>query len=64
MGRLTTAEAAKRLGIPVQTLRLMLQAGKYPFGSAVKSRQWIYVIDENRLEIYLQGKDMSKGVSA
>ena len=52
-------EAAKRLGMSTQTLRLALQQGKFDFGVAVKTSEnrFAYYINPTRLEIYLQGAD-------
>lgn len=52
------SEAAKRLGMNTQTLRLALQQGLVPFGIAVKTSEnrYTYKIFENRLEKYLEGK--------
>ena len=41
-------EAAKKMGINPQTLRLGLQRRLFPFGEAIK-------ISENRVEQYLDG---------
>lgn len=50
-------EAAKRLGMSTQTLRLALQQGLFPFGVAVRTSQkrYTYKIFETRLEKYLEG---------
>lgn len=53
-------EAAQLLGMSDQTLRLFLQNGKFPFGSANKNGdRWCYSINRKRLEIYLEGRDMA-----
>jgi DNA-binding transcriptional MerR regulator len=51
-------EAAKRVGMNTQTLRLSLQQGLLPFGIAVKTseKRYTYKIFEDRLEKYLEGK--------
>lgn len=51
------SEAAKKLGMGTQTLRLALQQGKFDFGTAVKTTEnrWTYYICETRLEKYLKG---------
>lgn len=53
------SEAAKRLQMNPQTLRLALQQGLFPFGVAVKTsnNRYTYKIFTNRLEKYLEGSD-------
>lgn len=50
-------EAAKKLGMNTQTLRLALQQRLFPFGVAVKTSEnrYTYYINEKRLEKYLEG---------
>lgn len=50
-------EAAKKLGMSTQTLRLALQQGLFPFGVAVKTspNRYTYKIFPQRLEKYLEG---------
>ena len=50
-------EAAKRLEMNPQTLRLALQQRLFPFGVAVKTSEnrYTYKIFETRLERYLDG---------
>lgn len=52
------SEAAKKLGMNVQTLRLALQQGLFDFGTAVKTseKRFTYYICEKRLERYLNGQ--------
>lgn len=54
---MTIIEAAKRLEINPQTLRLALQQRLFPFGVAVKTSEnrYTYKIFETRLERYLDG---------
>lgn len=49
------SEAASKLGMNTQTLRLALQQQLFPFGVAVKTSEnrYTYYINENRLEKYL-----------
>ena len=54
---MTIKEAAERLDIPQQLLRLCLQEGRFPFGAAVKRRRWSYYINRARLVTWLEGKD-------
>ena len=54
MKRLTVADAAKRMGVSQQFVRIGLQRGILPFGYAVKmSDRYTYHISENKLEDYL-----------
>ena len=50
-------EAAKKLEMNPQTLRLALQQGLFPFGVAVKTSEnrYTYKIFTKRLELYLEG---------
>ena len=56
--RIKTQEAAELLGLPVQTLRVFLQLGKFKeFAEAIKignSKHWTYYINRARLENYLK----------
>lgn len=51
------SEAAKKLGMNTQTLRLALQQGLFDFGTAVKTseKRFTYFICETRLERYING---------
>lgn len=51
-------QAAKKLGMNTQTLRLALQQGLFPFGVAVKTSEnrYTYYINPVRLEQYLEGR--------
>lgn len=64
--RVPVLEASKQLGIKnPQHLRLGLQQGKYPFGTAVlmPSGRWSYYINSKRLEVYRSGEDMVMALS-
>lgn len=52
------SDAAKKLGMNTQTLRLALQQGLFPFGVAVHTSEnrFTYYINETRLEKYLDGE--------
>ena len=52
-------EAAKKLGMNAQTLRLALQQRLFPFGVAVKTSEnrYTYYISPTRLEKYIGGVD-------
>ena len=54
------SEAAKKMGMNTQTLRLALQQGLFNFGTAVKTSEnrWTYYINPTRLEKYLEGSDL------
>ena len=65
------SEAAKKLGMNTNTLRLALQQDLFPeFGkailttkaekSSVGKQRYTYVIFPNKLEQYLKGKDYEK----
>jgi len=56
------SEAAKKLGMNTQTLRLALQQGCFDFGTAVKTseKRFTYFICDTRLEKYLEGADYEK----
>ena len=54
--RIKTEKAAQLLGLPVQTLRVFIQHGKFPeFATAIKkegSKHWIYYINGTKLYEY------------
>lgn len=58
MKKFTVAEAAKRMGVSPQFVRIGLQQGRLPFGTAVKmSTRWTYYINEEKfLEYVSKGK--------
>ena len=58
---LLVSEAAKKLGMNTQTLRLALQQNKFPFGVAVKTSEhrFTYYINEEQLKRYLEGGNIS-----
>lgn len=73
--KMRVEEAAKKLGMSTQTLRLALQQEKMPFGTAILTTsasdskvgkdRFTYYINEKKLEKYLEGSDyeaVSKGV--
>ena len=54
MKRVTVAEAAKRLGVSQQFIRIGLQRKILPFGVGVKmSDRWTYHISEKLLNEYI-----------
>lgn len=54
------SEAAKKMGMSTQTLRLALQQKLFPFGEAIKTseKRYTYFISRERLEKYLKGDDL------
>ena len=60
-GRISVDEAARRMGVTPQFLRLGLRAGKFPFGTAVKMEgRWSYCINRTRFEKWMTGEDMGR----
>ena len=56
MNRVTVSEAAKILGVSAQFIRIGLQRGRLPIGSAVRmSSKWTYHISPERLRKYIEG---------
>lgn len=54
MAKITIKEVAEMLGISPQSVRLGLQRGELPFGSAIKtSDRFTYVIYEKKLKEFL-----------
>ena len=67
MERITVKQAAEILNVTPQFVRIGIQRGWLPIGSAVKlpkSTQWTYLIPRERLETYLRGNDIVNGVEA
>jgi hypothetical protein len=66
---LLVSEAAKKLKMSPQTLRVALQEGKFPFGEAIVTTtaenskvgkpRYTYYINEERLERYLRGEGIT-----
>ena len=53
MQRITVSQAAQILNVSEQFIRIGLQTGKLPIGSAVKmSSRWTYHISEHLLDQY------------
>jgi hypothetical protein len=54
MGKITVNEVADALGVSPQSVRIGLQRGMLPFGSAVKtSSKYTYIIYEKKLKEYI-----------
>ena len=60
------SEAADKLGMNTQTLRLALQQRLFPFGVAVKTSEnrYTYYINKQRLERYLEGHEFETNISS
>lgn len=57
--RISVEEAARRMGMTPQTLRMGMRASRFPFGEAWQMRRrWVYYINRSRFERYMQGLDM------
>ena len=58
--RISVTEAAARMGVNPQFLRMGLRAGKFPFGTAVQmpGGRWSYYINAERFRRYMAGEDM------
>lgn len=57
--RVSVAEAAARMGVNPQFLRMGLRAGRFPFGTAVfMGKRWSYYINRERFERYMAGADL------
>lgn len=55
--RITIKEAAKRMRCGEQFIRVSLQRGKFPWGTAEKiSSQWTYYINRAAFEKWLAGE--------
>ena len=54
------SEAAKKLGMSTQTLRLGLRQRLFPFGEAIltSEKRYTYFISEERLDKYMKGEDL------
>lgn len=60
VGRILTAEAAAILNVSPQFVRIAMQQGKLPIGTAIQmSSIWTYHISEKLLADY-SGKDIEK----
>lgn len=53
MNKLTIKEAAALMGVTPQFLRIGLQQGRFPFGTAVKMKRWTYYINSAKFHEYL-----------
>lgn len=53
---LAVKEVARALGVTPQFLRLGLQQGRFPFGTAVKMRRWAYYINSERFYAYINAR--------
>ena len=56
MKKFKVVDAAKLMGVCPQFIRVGLQTGKFPFGTAVKmSSRWTYYINEKKFFAYISG---------
>lgn len=55
--KLTVVEAAAIMDVDPQFLRLALQQGRFPFGTAVRFKRWSYYINAERFYQYLKGEE-------
>ena len=61
MQRITVSQAAQILNVSEQFIRIGLQTGKLPIGSAVKmSSRWTYHISEHLLDQYIGIKNAER----
>ena len=58
MGRpITLSEAAEKMGVPSQLLRVGLQQKVFPFGTAVKmKKRYAYYINPAAFDRYMRGE--------
>lgn len=66
MSRISVEQAAAKMGVTPQFLRLGLRAGRFPFGTAVQmpGGRWSYYISATRFERYLAGMDMGEATGS
>jgi predicted DNA-binding protein (UPF0251 family) len=53
---LSVKEAAQMMGVTQQLLRIALQQGRFPFGTAVKMKRWAYYINSEMFYNYISGR--------
>lgn len=59
--KITVTDVAKELCVASQAIRVMLQTGKCPFGTAVKlSSKWTYIIYPEKYREYIRGHSGAK----
>lgn len=54
--KISVQTAAKIMGINARFLQMALQQGRFPFGTAVKMKQWAYYINTERFITYMTGE--------
>lgn len=65
MERVKIKEAAELLGVSQQFIRIGMQRNQLPIGTAVKmSSVWTYYVSRDRLNAYLEGKDIKNRSAA
>ena len=64
MSRISVEQAAAKMGVTPQFLRMALRANRLPFGTAIQmpGGRWSYYINATRFERYLTGMDMEEGL--
>lgn len=59
--KISVKEAASLMGKSIQFVRVGLQNGRFPFGSAVKlSSRWSYHISPNLFYEYINGNEIRR----
>lgn len=55
------SDAARRMGVSTQTLRLGLRQRLFPFGEAIltSEHRYTYFISDERFERYMKGADLN-----
>ncbi len=56
--KITVSEVAKALGVSALTVRAGLIQEKFPFGVAIKRKQWTFIISREKFMEYI-GKPMN-----
>jgi len=54
--KVALSDAAVMLSVTPQFLRIALQQGRFPFGTAVKMKRWAYYINSERFYNYISGR--------
>ena len=66
MSRISVEQAAAKMGVTPQFLRMALRANRLPFGTAIQmpGGRWSYYINATRFERYLAGTDMREATGS
>ena len=46
------------MGVTPMFLRMGLRFEKFPFGVAIKNKQWAYYINTERFRVYMEAQDL------